>query len=281
MPVKLVLCDTDGTVLPFGQKHVSRRTREAMRALVAAGITCGMATGREPWDVDEVFEGDPIGTRTGDFANGKLVKLEGEVVLRRTLDKASLARLARFAYTQPDCGLVMQGDPTPGEPHGHRVLLGATPEEAERMRTSEGGHVGVQLVDRLPEGDVVNAGFLCPDDPVRVRRLRAMLAQEVPDLAFVSPAPGFFDVLPAGCDKGTGFLELVRHMGIERDEVVFFGDSENDLALMCLVPNSVCVANGTLQAREAARWHIGPVYQDAVAEAMEQIAATGELPFER
>lgn len=166
MSVKLVLCDIDGTVLPFNQPRVSQRTHEAMHALVEAGIACGMATGREPWDVAEIFEDDPVGTSTGDFANGKLVKLDGKVVLRQLLDKASLGRLAHFASTQPDCGLVMQGDPRPGEGHhGHRVLLGATPEEAELMRTSEGGHVGVELVDHLPERDVLTAGFLCPTTP--------------------------------------------------------------------------------------------------------------------
>lgn len=47
------------------------------------------------------------------------------------------------------------------------------------------------------------------------------------------------------------------------------------------VPNSVAVANANEAVTAAARWHIGAAADDAVAEALHQIAAcaaTGEMP---
>ena len=65
------------------------------------------------------------------------------------------------------------------------------------------------------------------------------------------------------------------------DEVVVFGDSENDLPMLQAVENSVAVANASAAARGAARWHVGDVADDAVAEALLQIAdaaAAGATP---
>ncbi len=64
----------------------------------------------------------------------------------------------------------------------------------------------------------------------------------------------------------------MEHMGIGLEEICVFGDSENDLAVIEGVPNSTAVANATPQVAAAARWHIGPADQDAVAQALEDIA---------
>ena len=65
---------------------------------------------------------------------------------------------------------------------------------------------------------------------------------------------------------------LLDAMGISQDEVVFFGDAENDLALMGALRNSVAVANATPAAAAAARYHIGRCDEDSVAAALEEIA---------
>ena len=72
-----------------------------------------------------------------------------------------------------------------------------------------------------------------------------------------------------------------RELGIPIDQVAVFGDSENDLAMIESVPNSVAVANASQAVRDAARWHIGPAADDSVADALLQIAdsaARGEDP---
>lgn len=66
---------------------------------------------------------------------------------------------------------------------------------------------------------------------------------------------------------------LMDEMGITADEVCVFGDSENDVALLRASPNSVAVANAILRAAAAARYHIGPCVDDAVADALFDIAS--------
>ena len=53
--IKLVLCDMDGTLVPFGAERVSDRTLSAIRSLVHAGVRFGPASGREPIDLKTFF----------------------------------------------------------------------------------------------------------------------------------------------------------------------------------------------------------------------------------
>ena len=74
---------------------------------------------------------------------------------------------------------------------------------------------------------------------------------------------------------------LAASLGISLDDVVVFGDNLNDLEMLQLVPHSVAVSNAVPEAAAAARYHIGASSDDAVAKAMEEIAAAtaeGSMP---
>lgn len=108
-----------------------------------------------------------------------------------------------------------------------------------------------------------------------------MIETACPDLECLAPALGVFDVMPRGWNKASGMRVLMDEMGITADEVCVFGDSENDLPLLRACPNSVTVANAIPVAAAAARHHIGACADDAVADALLDIAAaaaTGEMP---
>lgn len=92
------------------------------------------------------------------------------------------------------------------------------------------------------------------------------------------PQAAFSNAMPAGWNKGEAVKWLLERLGIGRDEAVVFGDAGNDLQMFAAVEHSVAVAGALPEAREAARWHIGAVEDDAVPAAIEALAA-GEFPF--
>lgn len=272
--IRLVLCDMDGTLLPFGHQEVSARTLAAIEALRRAGIGFGPASGRELEDVMGFFGKGSVTIENGILANGKYVLAGGEVVYRRELDRYALQKVVDYAASQRDCGLVTHG-PARSDGSAERLLLGASAEEAAGMRTSEGGRVDVTLAPELPDCPILTVGFLCSGSTTRFAEVRQELAVAAPELDFVSPAPGFLDVMPRGWNKGTALDLLLEALGLATDEVAFFGDSENDLALMRRLPNSVCVENGSDEAKRTASFHIARDLDDAPARVMEAIARSG------
>ena len=105
--IKLVLCDMDGTLKPFGRDRVSERSVSAIHELRDAGIQFGPATGREAVDLYPFFGGDGSCFATGILANGKQVYVDGELVLERPLDLAALKRLEAYCLDNPDFALIV------------------------------------------------------------------------------------------------------------------------------------------------------------------------------
>lgn len=274
--IKLVLCDMDGTLKPFGRDRVSGRSVRAIHELRAAGIQFGPATGREAVDLYPFFGGDESCFAMGILANGKQVYVDGELVLERPLDLPALKRLEAYCLDNPDFALVVYAPAGEkcGRPTADVILSGTTEREVEAygrrtgLMVSEGRRLG-----HVPDAKIVTAGFAYMGESAEpMGAIRNDLRERFPEFDFVRPSPQFFDVLPRGWNKATALAPLLERLGITRDEVAFFGDSENDVALMGEVAHSFAVSNASTVARSAARYRIGDAADDSVAKVMEAIA---------
>ena len=56
--IKLVLSDMDNTLVPFGARHASPRTMEAIHAVLDAGVRFGPDTGRDYVELMRFFRMD-------------------------------------------------------------------------------------------------------------------------------------------------------------------------------------------------------------------------------
>lgn len=270
MAVKLILSDIDSTILPHGQRQVSERTRSAFHAAAAAGIHVGPASGRGYAWIPGFFGGDEACCATALATNGMQVYLDGEKVLEKTLDAESLERVRAIAAETPHAGLLaFREDGTPLLVQGARDDLRRTfSSYAETCVETPG----------LPDFPVVKANVFDGAGPEEHAALVARLNAEVPAFDVDLAMPTYSNINPHGWNKGAAVTWLRERLGLARDEVVVFGDGDNDLPMFSVVENSVAVSNATPEAAAAARWHIGACEDDAVAVAIEALAA-GEWPF--
>ena len=283
-PVRLILCDIDRTILPYGDTSVSPRTRAAFLAAREAGIACGVASGRGVDWIPPFFDGDAHCVETCVATNGNQVFLAGEKI-REAEMSALLAPAAEVVRNVARAGLIAFDGATP-------VLVEGTVEDLTGAFAAYGracvhdgqgrgvGEVSFPVAKAAAFVAETGAdGVLGPASEARTRELVALLNERVDGLDFDYPQPGYSNVMPAGWSKATGVTLLAKRMGIGLDQVVVFGDAGNDLPMFEAVPNSVAVANATDEAAAAARWHIGRCEDDAVAQAIEALVA-GEWPFE-
>ena len=54
--------------------------------------------------------------------------------------------------------------------------------------------------------------------------------------------------------KASGLLELSKTLNIPNDEILVFGDGDNDLEMLSEFSNSVCMSNGTQKAKKLAKY---------------------------
>ncbi|MBP3893953.1 MAG: HAD family phosphatase [Atopobiaceae bacterium] len=279
--IKLVLTDLDNTLIPhkpgeaFHEAKLSDKGLAAIRALVAAGIHFGPVTGRAPASMADTFRNEASAYATGAYANGQLVCIDGEVVRRTWTPAEPLQRVADILDEQPDGFLVffdMEGD---GPNWGVSRKYGVEDEQAQGM-------LGVTRMLPEVEGPTLKV-IIRLQGGEHAAELRDLLRREVPELDYALPSPDatVIDIMPKGCGKGSAVRAMTAELGIGLDEVATFGDADNDVSMLAAVPNSVAVANASVLATSAARWHIGDALEESVAQAMAQIAeatARGRMP---
>lgn len=267
--IRLVLTDIDGTILPKGSREVSPRTVAAIHAALDADMLVGPASGRGYSWIPPFFGGDASCCATALATNGLQVYHEGRKVLERTLPRAALERLRGLVARTPGAGLLCFDGATP-------LLVEGTVDDLSRAFPAYAETC--ERVGEIPPFDVVKANVFVGTTPDVAAGLVARARDEVPELDVDRALPCFSNVMPHGWNKGAAIVWLCERLGIGLDEVVVFGDADNDLTMFSVVPHSVAVAGATPEAAAAARWHVGRCEDDAVAGAIESLAA-GEWPF--
>lgn len=267
--IKLILSDIDGTIMPRGRDHVSERTRQAFHAALDAGLTIGVASGRAVTQIPPFFMGDAACCATCVTTNGLAIYHEGERVAFGLPSREALERLRGLLADIPGSGLMAFEGTQP------YLCLG----ERSDMATVVLGYANDAILsDGLPEFEVQKANVFLNGDMDETVALCDRLNAAFDELDFDVPMRGFLNIMPAGWNKGSAIQRLCDHMGISTDEVTVFGDAGNDLAMFKIAGHPVAVGNATPEAAAAARWHIGRCEDDAVAAAIEALAA-GEWPF--
>lgn len=272
--IKLAVSDLDDTLIAVGRPCATRHAIEGIHAMLDAGLHFGPASGRVPWDLGWMFDGDARCFATGTLINGQLVYIDGELVLEKVLDTQELARMGELLKSIPGVALMV-------DDYGDRFAVGVTAEEVHRFHGSFDRIGSVRT--RVPDKKIVKANVHVVGNPRRREDVRRLLSREFDAFDFVFPNPKapLVDVLPKGWGKHRGVDYLRRELGLAPEEVVAFGDAENDLSVLGSLPNSVAVSNADPKVAASARWHIGASADDAVADALFDIARaaeTGGLP---
>ncbi len=278
--IKLVLTDLDDTLILNGLPRATDHALAGIHAMLDAGLHFGPVSGRIPSALGWMFGYDEACYATGALCNGQMVYVDGELVHVESLDGGELNRLAEVLSHIPAAVLTMYDI---DEPNDDDAGYFVSPDPAHLAHILEEFHHIRRTATRLTEPTYIKANIHCKGSREHITWVRDMLREEFPSMDFVFPSPTapLIDISPAGWSKGTSVEVIARELGIGMDEVATFGDSENDLSMICAVPNSVAVANASPEIAEAARWHIGTSESDAVADALFQIAdaaSRGEMP---
>ena len=267
--IKLILSDIDGTIMPRGRGHVSERTRLAFHAALDAGLVIGVASGRGARQIPPFFMDDEACCATSITTNGLEVRCAGTCVARGVPSRSALERLMAFLSDIPHAGLVAFEDVHPCLCQGERD---------DMAQVVSGYAEAARACDGLPACEVQKANVFLNGTMDETVALCDRLNAAFDDLDFDVPMLGFLNIMPAGWNKGSAVRKLCDHLGISTDEVVVFGDANNDLAMFDVAGHPVAVAGASPEAASKARWHIGRCEDDAVAAAIEALAA-GEWPF--
>ena len=95
--------------------------------------------------------------------------------------------------------------------------------------------------------------------------------REVSGLELVGSLRYNIEINTAGVNKGTGLVNLGKVLGIKREEIMAFGDGDNDIVMLKEVGIGVAMANAEDKVKETADYITLSNEEDGVAEAIEKL----------
>lgn len=76
------------------------------------------------------------------------------------------------------------------------------------------------------------------------------------------------DLIINGGGKATGIQMMLDHYGLKKDEIIAFGDSNNDLDMMKYVDFSICMGNGKDDVKAISTYVTDACYEDGIYNAL-------------
>ena len=257
----------DGTLLG-ADGRVSARNDRALRSARERGVVVAVATGRSH--------------QTALPRLGEDTPVEWAICSNGALEMDIARRAPTRVDPMPDevvDDVVRALGAVPGVAYAWEdvaVGLRCSPEFLRRHPSIESAVVDELDAPAHPTGPQIKI-MVSLLDAVRLDAV-ARVAPLLPDGVEVATSGALFTELTAhGVDKAFGLARLAERLGIDRAEVVAFGDNHNDVPMLRWAGTAVAMANADPVAAEVASTRTTHHDRDGVAEFVESLLDAGRL----
>ena len=242
MEIKIIATDMDGTLLdPRGQLDLPR-LEKILDKLDHRGVRFVIATGNEVHRMRQLL-GHLAERVVLVVANGARIFENDELLQAQTWDDAMVDKaLGHFKGRECQDQFVVTAM------NGGFVKEGTVFTELDKFMTPEMIEKLYQRMNFVDEFDPnLFGGVLKMSMVVGEERLDSVL-QEVNDLfnghvRAVSSGYGCIDILQDGIHKAWGLVELLKRWNLKPEQIMAFGDSENDIEMLELAGISYAMEN--------------------------------------
>lgn len=261
---KLAAVDLDGTLLGPNKK-ISRENASAIEQLKSRGVEVVLASGRKHDDILRFHE--ELGLSSAILScHGALVKEPHteRVISRRLIAIETVSKLVDEALTHGLSWAVYDENGVHLQTSQYWLgeYIKRTDFDLPIMYESV-AHFTVahaEKVNWMGDPGIIRAVF----DGVNERYGR--------ELTCVITDPDHLEFTVCGADKASGLADLAAHLNVAREEIIAFGDSNNDVTMLAWAGLGVAMSHGTEAAIQAASM-ISPHGDEAtsLARAVERI----------
>ena len=264
--IKVLALDLDGT-LTNDQKIVTPRTRAALDAAIAQGVTVVLASGRPTAGILPLAKDLGLDQKGGcilSYNGGKIVDCAtGETLYEKTLDPAVVPELCAFAAAQDVAVLTYNSEGIVCE----RDKDGWANKECFTTKLPM-----IHVDDLASYVDYPICKMLVTLDPARRDAVCAAGQQQFQGRVDLYPSsPFFIEAVPLGVAKDGSLAALLEHMGLTRDNLMACGDGLNDRSMIAFAGVGVAMQNAEQPVKDAADYvTAADNNHDGVAEAVEK-----------
>ena len=270
--IRVLALDLDGT-LTNDEKIVTPRTRAALDAAAAQGVTIVLASGRPTAGVLPLAKELGLDKKGGcvlAYNGGKIVDCTtGETLYQVQLGAEFVPELCEFAAKQ-DVAIIT---------YDQQGVVSERPDDQWALRECFTCKLPMKGVENLPAyvNYPISKMLITLDPAKRDAVCEAGQKQFAGRIDLYPSSPFFIEAVPLGVAKDKSLAALLERMGLTRENLMACGDGLNDRSMISFAGVGVAMQNAEDEVKAVADYvTTADNNHDGVAEAIEKFILNGE-----
>ncbi|KRK92724.1 Cof-type HAD-IIB family hydrolase [Companilactobacillus futsaii] len=246
--IKLIAIDVDDTLLN-SQNKITTQTKDALQKAWQMGIKIVLCSGRplagvNPYLKELGIDGDEQYVIT---YNGALVEtVSGKIISKNTLDNDSYRKIASYATINQMPYYVLDDDSN----------VYTSDRNVNRFAVIQAWENSAGLLIRTPDEladdfEITKAAIV--GEKEQLDKFEQPVKKQFSDDYYVVRAAGnFLEIMHQNVNKGSGLKKLSQTLNIDPNEIMVFGDEQNDIPMFKFAGTAVAMGNGSDLAKSYA-----------------------------
>ena len=277
--IKAILLDIDGT-LTNDEKQITPRTRDALMAAQANGVVLVLASGRANMGLTGFADVLDMRHHNGIFVcfNGaKALNYQtGDIYFQQTLTVDQGKRVLEHMHNFDVCPIYDKDDHMYLENAFFAITRDGKPWHVAEYEAHNNNYLLCEVANNAEFLTWELNKILVAGQPEYLQeQWEEMAAPFEGELSSMFTAPFYYEFTPLGVDKTRALKETFASLGIAKDEVIAFGDAQNDQSMIEWSGIGVAMGNAVDEVKEVADYVTLSNNDDGIAAALEHFA--GEL----
>ncbi len=258
MNIKGLVFDIDGTLIPYGKTKIENSALASIQVAKEKGYKIIIATGRNYCFLDEQIK-EELKPDYFITVNGTCVLdsnaniLEAFCFSKKSMDlmlecTKKENHLIGFKYS--DCIVVLN------DHNKFRDYYQVSGKDKHLIQDGENPQYAKRLKDEQPLGAYLVNGK--EDDEF----------SKIPDISFVKAHISDYDIFPKEVNKATGLNSALKLLGLSWDEVMAFGDGENDIEMLTNAKIGVAMGNAKDRLKQCADYISTDITDNGIKNAL-------------
>lgn len=253
--IKAAFFDLDGTLVPYGEPGMTMRLRADLLELRRKGIIIVLATGRGKHDLKNIGMLGDVEFDSYITYNGYCCYDDAGVYRNVSMSQEDLTAACTVLHTNPEIVAIVEG---------------------------ENGNFFTRMDDVILEKYKEISPYAYPVRPPE-ESIGERVYQVVPFIKcgqedmFLSVMPGCIatrwseyatDIIPKGNGKADGVCAALSRYNLKKEEIIAFGDGENDIPMLKIAGIGVAMGNAKQLVKDNADYVTESVWDDGVCVAL-------------
>ena len=256
--VKAIFLDMDGTILHENNK-ASNYTKDVVDELREKGFKVFLATGRSYSEIHQLV---PEGFKVDGIisSNGTTGEIEDQNLFKHSLSLEQVKKIVKLAQQQHIYYEVFpfgaqrivlkedyqwMRDMITGETPPNNVSHSEWTSRLDAMKDK------IDWRDELPDLDYSKIYLLNPNlDKITTFRDELIQNKVLLSISVSNSSRYNAETMAYNTDKGTGIKEMIEHFGIQQEETLVIGDSDNDRAMFDFGQYTVAMKNARQEIKD-------------------------------